>query len=68
MGTNSKNRMKSILKISAYNTLENLPKSRNNNNIYKKQCSTQEQIQNNLQMNNNNIINKKVLSLKFNKK
>ena len=68
IGTNSKIRMKNKLKISTLNTLENLQKSRNNNNICRKQCSTQEQIKTKLQMNNNNIINKKVLSLKFNKK
>ena len=64
-GQNSNNKIKSILKISGYNTLDNLHKSKNKK-INKKQFSTQEQFKIKLQM-NNNYMNKNVLSLKFNK-
>ena len=64
LGANT-TRMKKSLKISNFNTLENLTKT-NNCNTYRKQCSTQEQFKTKLQM--NNTLNKNVLSLKLKKK
>ena len=66
VGTINKNKVNSILKINAYNTLENLPKSKYSN-IYRKQCSNQEKYKTKLQINNNSL-NKNILSLKLTKK
>ena len=63
-GSNNKN----ITKISNYNTII-LSKIKNvNKYIYRKQCSTQEQFKPKLQINNNNTINKNILSLKIKQK
>ena len=64
LGANT-TRMKNALKISNFNTLENITKPKNCN-TYRKQCSTQEQFKTKLQI--NNTLNKNVLSLKLNKK
>ena len=66
IGAINKNKVNSILKINAYNTLESYPKSKYTN-IYRKHCSTQEQYKAKLQINNNSL-NKNVLSLKLAKK
>ena len=68
LGSNSNKKINSIIKISNYNTLENISKIRNlNKNIYRKQCSTQEEFKTKLQI-NNKAINKNAYFLKINKK
>ena len=69
LGSNSGNKVKKIFKASNYNTIETVSKINTiNKNIYRKQCSTQEQFKPKLQINNNSTINKNALSSKNNKK